>query len=137
MTVHIAGHEGIGRVIGRKFASLVAIHINRFFHFFLTNLLSTVGRGVSNAVLHRRVGVKYVDSIVQCLSVECVLTETNRWLYNYCGECDICAKNVAYCPNQQNPGRVSCTPSDTDRCYVAYDRTLTGKQNVNGSFQRM
>jgi len=60
MSTHIAGHEGIGRVV-------------------------KVGPDVSTNLLNKRVGIK--------------------WIYSYCGQCEICEADVTYCPNQHNSGR--------------------------------
>lgn len=60
MTTDILGHEGVGRVV-------------------------QLGPNVSESLLNRRVGVK--------------------WLHTYCNACEICAVDVTACPNQHNSGR--------------------------------
>ncbi|KAH6667417.1 putative zinc-binding dehydrogenase family oxidoreductase [Halenospora varia] len=72
-------HSDVYSILGR---TPMTAHIVG--HEGIGKIIST-GSGVASDVLNKRVGVK--------------------WLYNYCGSCEICAKDVTYCPNQENPGR--------------------------------
>ncbi|OBT39080.1 hypothetical protein VE00_09908 [Pseudogymnoascus sp. WSF 3629] len=85
--VNIAGHEGIGHIVkGRSQRGLHIYPTSKWLYTVnVTDLTVVAGSNVSQDLIGKRVGIK--------------------WLYKYCDDCEICSKDVTYCPNQKNPGR--------------------------------
>lgn len=84
METNIAGHEGVGRVVERKYMD---VKFGLKSSYRANHLYALVGKGVSSDVMGKLVGVK--------------------WVYSACGECETCKVRYVHCPHQNNSGRVS------------------------------
>ncbi len=80
METNIAGHEGVGKVIGGKLSDSIRYEVCHV-------EVWEVGKGVGQGMMGKLVGVK--------------------WLFSACGECEICPIRYCHCPHQKNSGRVS------------------------------
>ncbi|KAF4614342.1 hypothetical protein G7Y89_g15395 [Cudoniella acicularis] len=82
MTTHIAGHEGVGRIVEGK---------NSHWSRRIVVFAAEAGRNQVHLRVNNGLGGQPADR--------------NRWLQNYCGKCEICAEDVTACPSQNNSGR--------------------------------